>query len=86
MAFTVSKVTRVGDSITITGTDGGGNVLTAQGWASAITNFYPSTAYNADGSLIAGSVPRAMTAAEKQSYWAGLLGLQVTATPAQIYP
>lgn len=86
MAFTVTQVLRVGDSITITGTDGQGNTLSAQGWQSAIDNYYPPASYNADGTLKPGQTPRAMTATEKQAYWKNLLGLQVPPTPTQVYP
>lgn len=48
--------------------DASGRKFTVFGWVSALTNFYPPSAYNADGTLKPGQTPRAMTAAERTAY------------------
>ena|ERR1700722_2531237 len=64
-------------------TDEDGNVtvfgrdITARGWVSATTHFYPPEDYYTDSDgvlhLVAGATPRAMTTEEKQAYCTDLL-------------
>lgn len=65
----VTKVERMPgtDVAIVTGTIDGVTAH-ARGWVSATANYYPPASYNADGTLKAGAVPRAMTNAEKLAY------------------
>jgi hypothetical protein len=72
---TLVKVTDLGDDVLqIDGLDADGNPVTVTGWVSAMTNYFPPTAYDANGLLKASAKARAMTDAEKRSYWLSLLG------------
>lgn len=50
--------------------------LTARGWRSAVSRYYPPDQYQANGHLIAGAVSRAMTPAERRAYFERLLNEQ----------
>jgi hypothetical protein len=83
VALTVTKVLDLGDdTLQVTGLDGDGNEVTATGWVSAMTNFYPDTAYDETGQRKATAKPRAMTKAEQKNYWLSLLG-QGAGTPVE---
>lgn len=75
MAITLTRVVDLGDDVLqVTGVDGDGNEVTGSGWVSAMTNFYPATAYDDAGERKPSAKPRAMTKAEQKSYWLTLLG------------
>lgn len=69
-----------GDLLLVQGTvdgvvDSSGNlaIVSAYGWMSAMSNYYPPAAYAGDGSRLAGATSRAMTAVEKLAYCRRLL-------------
>jgi len=62
--------------------------LSAYGWLSALTNHYDPSDYDPDtGHRRAGAQPRAMTAAERVTYYAALIAAAIPAassTPRRI--
>ena len=70
------------DVLEVTGTVDGKKIK-ARGWVSAMTNYYPPTAYNEDGVREPGAQPRPMTLEEKTAYCTKLLEDAVPAAPAE---
>jgi hypothetical protein len=75
MAFVIDSYTDTGDDVLRVDAhdDTTGRKVTVFGWASALTNHYPASAYAPDGSLLPGATPRAMTNAERNQYLRGLV-------------
>ena len=72
----ILKVTDDGkDRLTVTALLDDGTEAEFTGWASATTNHYPADKYTSDGSLKANATARAMTDAEKTTYWLSLCGV-----------
>jgi hypothetical protein len=84
MSTLVEKVTDLSaqqpDVIQVDGSIDGAE-LTAYGWLSAMSNYYPPTSYDDDGSLKEGSQARAMDTDEKMAYWVSLLEELAPAIP-----
>lgn len=53
-----------------------GKKYEAQGWISAMTNYYSPDQYDQNGMLIEGATPREMTKEEKQIYCKNLINEQ----------
>jgi len=72
--FTLYSVTDAGDDLLVVlAHDGDGNPLYATGWVSATTNYFPPSDYDADGNLVEGAQPRAMSPEEIGAYARALI-------------
>lgn len=70
--FTIESTTDTGgDVLEIVAKDAAGNTVTAWGWVSATTNYFPPDAYDADGNRSPDIEPRAMTDDEIETYARG---------------
>lgn len=76
------KATDGSDILTVYGTDENGAEVSATGWISATTNYYPPSDYGADGHLIDGAEPHEMSPDELRAYCQGLLDATVPPTPS----
>lgn len=77
---TVTKVSDLGnDVLEVVGLVDGEEV-TANGWVSAMTNYFPASCYGSDGHLKPDAVAQEMTDRQKTAYWKSLL----TGTPEPV--
>lgn len=93
--YTVSRVVLLANDVLLVEGERDGVAVTARGWASATTNFYPPDTYRqvtaeeaksmglAVGELyrVEGAQPRAMTEAEREAYAEALLAEQNPGPP-----
>lgn len=75
MAFVIDSYTDTGDDVLRVDAhdEDTGRKVTVFGWASALTNHYPMSAYGPNGMLLPGSTPRAMTNQERNQYLRALV-------------
>lgn len=73
MTVAVTRVVDLGnDVLEVSGTVDD-QAVTATGWVSAMSNYYPATAYDSEGHLKASATPAEMTDRQKTAYWKSLL-------------
>lgn len=80
--------TRYQDVLEVVGTVGhegqdDAQEISAHGWVSATTHYYPPEDYDENGNLIEGATPRNMTDEEKQAYYVSLLTAAYNGLPPQ---
>jgi hypothetical protein len=69
------------DVLEVHGTDDQGSDVSAFGWISATTNYFPPSDYNPDGSRVDAAQPRPMTSDELRAYCQQLLDDTVPPAP-----